>query len=162
MPWEREVDPAGIYEQRERIAQVLDPRATRRLDFEIPEGIAALSLLCVREPVWAATCLAAGYASVNDLNTSDAVYELAEANPERWGESYVDGYANRYGNLGWEQPVLVLSARVMSQAFSGAVLNRAGTTIPDLQVCFDLHNGDYDAVMECLRGAGTALGGLTG
>ncbi len=139
-----------MYSQWERVAQMLDPSTGFSLNPDMPDGVAALSMLSGRQAFWAAACLAAGYASSNDLDAAYAIGQMADVGLEQRNEGELGFYSASYDNLGWEPVALVASARVILTTLESSLLNRAGISIADFEVCESRHNGDSDALMRCL------------
>lgn len=155
MARQRFVEPTDLYEQWERVAELLDPAGVDRWGFDPGKASeAVLSLLSGRRSVWAATCLTIGYASRENVEVGRVVEELAASPLDPWPTSDLTAFCAERGNLGWSPAALVSSARVVSSTILLPALGEAGTDAGQLQICMDRYWPDMDRVLECVRNVG--------
>lgn len=155
MAWQRFVEPTDIYEQWERVAELLDPAGVDRSGFDAEKASeAVLSLLSGRRSLWAATCLTIGYASREDVEVGRVVEELAASPLDPWPTSDLTAFCAERSNLGWSPAALVSSARVVSSAILVPALAEAAADAGQLQICLDRYWPDRDRVLDCVRNAG--------
>jgi hypothetical protein len=164
MAWNQPVNPKDLYERRESVSGILAPTRFDPLpsDSSFPSqylavGITSvLSLVSARPELWAATCIATGYASHSNADPAGAMYELAVTTTDTWTKSGVSEFSAAYGNLGWEPLALIRSAQMLSAAIPYPLFILASFTVADVEACFDVHGNDMSAVAECLKEAASA------
>lgn len=152
MTWARIVEPANLYPERDRVARLFEP--SEDFDPRLGAGGASrsvLSLVSARDSIWAAMCLATGYASQRDDDTGLVMVELASTAPQIWSDTDLTSYCTRYNNLGYPPDALVRSARVITTGIPLALITAAGIDAGTLETCIAMHRGNPDAIMKCLE-----------